>query len=310
MFKQQLLATLLLFATTAALKAQNGAPVRYKDLVFPNVEKTADLSYGPGETKDEKKAHLFDLYQPKGDKATARPLIIWMHGGGFKYGSKNAKGVEIWSETFAQRGYVCVSINYTLSKHYPFLHVDEFLRSSYYAVQDARQAVAFFKKNYKEYNIDPDKIILGGNSAGGMIALQTAYSSNVELAKLAALPDSVAFSKQTEVTKVAGVISYWGAIYNLDWLKNARVPIVCVHGSEDRLVPLTHKDNPLYGSLSIHQKADELKIPNSFKLFKGYSHELQSHFNPIFGVSKKTKGRWLEAGQYTADFLYTAAINK
>lgn len=304
MFKQPLLSALLLFATLT-LRAQSASSIRYKDLVFPNVIKTTNLTYSPGDTKKEKKAHLFDLYQPSGDTATARPLIIWMHGGGFKFGSKNAAGVELWSETFAKRGYVCVSINYTLSKHYPFLHFDELLRSCYYAVQDARSAVAFFKKNYKEYNIDPDKIILGGNSAGGMIALQTAYSTNAQLAKLAALPDSVASSTQTEPTKVAGVISYWGAIFNLNWLKNAQVPIVCVHGSKDGLVPLTNKGTTLYGSLDIHQKADTLKIPNGFKLFEGYSHELQKNFNPVFGAGKKTKERWLEAGQYTADFLYT-----
>ncbi len=303
MFKQPLLSALLLLATLT-LRAQSASSVRYKDLVFQNIIKTTNLTYSPADTEKEKKAHLFDLYQPKGDTATARPLIIWMHGGGFKFGSKNAAGVELWSETFAKRGYVCVSINYTLSKHYPFLHFDELLRSCYYAVQDARSAVAFFKKNYKEYNIDPDKIILGGNSAGGMIALQTAYSTNAQLAKLAALPDSVASSNQSEPTKVAGVISYWGAIFNLNWLKNAQVPIICVHGSKDGLVPLTNKGTTLYGSLAIHEKADTLKIPNGFRLFEGYSHELQKHFNPVFGAGKKTKERWLEAGQYTADFLY------
>ncbi|WP_374951555.1 alpha/beta hydrolase [Mucilaginibacter sp.] len=309
MLKQQFLFAASLLISVTSL-AQGGGSVRYKDLVFPNVVKTADQTYSPGDTKEAKKAHLFDLYQPKGDNATARPLIIWMHGGGFKYGSKNAKGVELWSETFAQRGYVCVSINYTLSKHYPFLHFDELLRSTYYAVQDARKAIAFFKTHAKEYNIDPDRIILGGNSAGGMIALQTAYSTNAELAKIAALPDSVAGTKQTEFTKVAGVINYWGSIYDLNWLKNARIPIVCVHGSKDGIVPLTHKDAPLYGSVSIHEKADDLKIPNDFKLFEGYSHELQKHFNPIFGVSGGTKDRWRQAGQFTADFLYKAVLSK
>ena len=307
MFKHQFILALFL-ATTFGAAAQIKKPVRYKDFVFDNVSKTTDISYSPGDDKEHKKSHLFDLYQPEGDKSLSRPLIIWMHGGGFKFGSKDAAGIKLWSETFAKRGYVCVGLNYTLSKHYPFLHFDELLRSTYYAVQDARTAVAYFKKNAKRYNIDPDKIILGGNSAGGMIALQAAYSSNAELATMAALPDSIPGTKLTAIPKVAGVISYWGGIFNLEWLKNAHVPIVCVHGSKDGIVPLTHKEAPLYGSLSIHEKADDLKIPNDLKVFEGYSHELQKHFNPVFGVGKATKARWLEAGQFTADFLYAHVI--
>jgi acetyl esterase/lipase len=159
-------------------------------LFLKDIRLTKDLTYSPGDPKDTKKAHLFDLYQPAVDSAVRRPLILWMHGGGFKFGSKDAAGIKLWSQTFARRGYVCVAINYTLSKHYPIFNFDELLRSAYIAVQDARAAVAFFKKNYKEYNIDPDKIILAGNSAGGMMALQTAYTNNVELAKLTAVPDA------------------------------------------------------------------------------------------------------------------------
>jgi acetyl esterase/lipase len=67
---------------------------RYKDIVFSDISIEEDLSYNPGAAKDAKKAYLFDLYQPKSDDAKGRPLIIWMHGGGFKYGSKTAKGVK------------------------------------------------------------------------------------------------------------------------------------------------------------------------------------------------------------------------
>jgi len=289
--------------------AQTAKPVKYKDLVYPNIITTKDLSYKPEDSSKEKKVHQFDLYQPAGDQTTGRPLIIWMHGGGFKFGSKNAKGIELWSETFAKRGYVCAAINYSLSKHNPIFHFDELLKGAYYAVQDAHAAVAYFKKNYKQYHIDPDKIILAGNSAGGMIALQAAYCSNAQLAKFADLPDTVPGARITTIPKVAAVVNYWGAIFDLNWLKNNHVPIVTVHGSKDGIVPLTHKDAPLYGSLAIHEKADALNIPNGFKLFDGYSHELQKHFNPIFGVSGKTKNRWLEAGQYTANFLYNSVIN-
>jgi len=278
---------------------------RYKDLVFAQTTIDADQTYKPNAPKDEKKAYLFDLYQPKDDNALHRPLIIWMHGGGFKFGSKSAKGVQLWSQTFAQRGYVCADINYRLSKKNPLFHFGELLKSSYYAVQDAKLAVEYFKRNAARYHIDPDRIILAGNSAGGIIALQAAYSSNAELAKMAQLPaDSAAVNFPDERVKVAAVINLWGAIYNLDWLKNARVPIVTALGSNDGLIAPTHKSAPLYGGEDIHDKATALGITNDLKIFYGYSHELQKHFNPFFSGGKATQQRWLQAGQFAADFLY------
>src|SRR5476651_1964840 len=95
-FKQQLI--ILLLGSTSSAFSQNVKPVRYKDFVFTDVTITKNQSYASGHTKKEKKAHLFDLYQPANDNATARPLIIWMHGGGFIFGTKEDNGMKIWSE--------------------------------------------------------------------------------------------------------------------------------------------------------------------------------------------------------------------
>ncbi|HEY4197058.1 MAG TPA: alpha/beta hydrolase [Mucilaginibacter sp.] len=303
MFKRQITFIFLFFTALSAL-AQTGKCFRYKDIIFSDVSINKDLSYNPNVPKDEQESYGFDLFQPKGDTVHARPLIIWMHGDGFKFGSKKAKGIQLWSKTFAQRGYVCAAINYRLSKKNTIFHFDELLKASYFAVQDAKTAVEYFKKHAKEYHIDPDKIILAGNSAGGIVALQAAYSSNADLARFTKLPDTVEGAKTREIFKIAGVINFWGAIFDLDWLKNAHVPIVNVLGSKDSVVPPTHKSAPLYGGVDIHAKADALRIPNQLKIFDGYSHELQKHFNPIFPVSNVTHQRWLEAGQYAADFLY------
>lgn len=288
----------ILFLTAMIAGAQ---PIKYKDPVFESVKKTEDLSYDQsGDAKN--KVHLFDLFQPAGDENTNRPLIIWMHGGGFKFGSKNDKNIQLWSRTFAQRGYVCAAINYTHSKKLPFLHFDELKRACYYAILDAKQAVAYFRQHAAEYHIDPDKIILAGNSAGGMIALQAAYSTNAELAKFAGITDE--HSQDRNLIKVSAVINFWGGIFNRDWLKNARVPLVNVYGSTDNIVPPTHKDAPLYGGEDIRRKSNELHIPNKLKVFEGYSHELRKHFDPITPAGRGTRTRWREAGQFAADFLY------
>ena len=303
MFKHPLLIIGILCITLYA-NAQTTKCYRYKDIVFSDLTIEKDLSYAPNASPDEKKSFLFDLFQPSEDHSAPRPLIIWMHGGGFKFGSKDAKGIQLWSKTFAQRGYVCAAINYRLSKKNPLFHFDELQKSCYYAVQDAKEAVAYFKHHHIEYNIDTNKIILAGNSAGSMIALQAAYSTDAGLAKMAGITSTA--KKQHGVLKVAAVINFWGGIFDLDWLKNARVPIVSVLGGKDKIVPPTHKSAPLYGGLDIHHKADDLAIPNELKVFDGYSHELEKHFNPFFSGGKATQKRWLEAGQFAADFLYNS----
>ena len=301
MFKHSILPVVILCITLNA-KAQSAKLYRYKDLVFSDVTIDRDLSYASNDSSKEKKFRLFDLYQPAGDHLTKWPLIIWMHGGGFKFGTKEAKDIRLWCKSFAQRGYVCAAINYRLSKKDPLFNFNELQKSCFYAVQDAKMAVAYFKLHQSEYNIDPDKIILAGNSAGGLIALQAAYSTDAELAKMAGITDTVAM--QRGIFKVAGVINFWGAIFDLNWLKNTRVPIVSVLGSKDGVVPPTHKSAPLFGGTDIHKQADALHIPNDLKVFDGYSHELQRHFNPFFSAGKATQKRWLEAGQFAADFLY------
>jgi len=280
---------------------------RYKDIIFSDVTIDKDISYNNTATDKEKKAYLFDLFQPLNDSETSRPLIIWMHGGGFKYGSKSAKNIQLWCRTFAQRGYVCVALNYRLSKKNTIFNFDKFLGASYDAVQDLKLAVTYFKKNASFYHINPDEIILAGNSAGGIIALQAVYSSDEELATLAKVPRNSVKIDNTPV-KVAAIINFWGAIYNLEWLRNEHVPIVSALGSEDNIVPPTHKSAPLFGGKDIHERADELGIPNDLAVFKGYSHELQKHFNPFFSGGKGTHGRWLQAGQFAADFLFKTII--
>jgi predicted esterase len=309
MYKQSLtLLTTLFWALI--LKAQSPAAHQYKDHVFPNVEVKQDLSYNPNALQADKKAYLFDLYEPKDDHSTTRPLVIWMHGGGFKYGSKTAKGIKIWSKDFAQRGYVCAAINYRLSKNNPVFHFDELQKSCYYAVQDVKTALAYFRMHHAEYNIDTNKIILAGNSAGGIIALQAAYSSNAELSRRTGVVDSTALLKPDDKVKIAGIINFWGGILDTRWLKNARVPIVSAYGSHDHILNPVKIDTGMYGSITIHEKANALHIPNKVKVFKGFGHELQRHFNPFFGAGKPTQKRWLEAAQFAADFYYDLLFKK
>ena len=297
-----LLAFYFLMVSACAGQAK---PVRYRDTVFSTITVERDLAYrSPLPAGKAGKAYRFDLYEPGDDPATARPLIIWMHGGGFKFGSRKASGTRFWCTGFARRGYLCASIDYRMTVKKTLTSFPALVKGCAIAVEDAREAVAYFKAHYKTWNIDTDRIILGGNSAGGIIALQAAYSKPADLSKLAGdtaqpIPDKPG--------GVAAVINFWGAMFETSWLNNARVPIVSVHGSNDHIVHAGRKGEHFFGSLSIHAKADSLSIPNRIKIYDGYSHELQKHFNPFF-TGRPARRRWQEAGQFAAEFLYEELI--
>ncbi len=284
--------------------AQHTTAVRYRDQVFPSLFIQRNIVYQPHITNGRKERYYkLDLYQPLGDTIPKRPLIIWIHGGGFKFGTKRSAGTPLWSKTFAQRGYVCAAVNYRLSKKHPLARFSDLLAGCYDAVEDVQQAIAFFKQHSQQYRIDTNRIILAGNSAGAMVAIQSVYSSCYDLAHLAKLSDTLTASQRCNVAGVKAVVNCWGAIFDTTWLQHTRIPIVSIHGEKDKIVPYDRTLVPLYGSLAIHRQADSLHIPNQLKSYPGYGHELHKHFIP-FWVGHKTKKRWLESGQFIADFLY------
>jgi predicted esterase len=288
--------------------SQPAKPSRYKDYIYTNIAVQKNITYTsiiPDEAAE--KRYRFDLYQAKADSSSSRPLIIWMHGGGFKFGSKNQKSIRIWSRSFAKRGYVCAAINYRLSKKNPLKNFDALVKGCFDAVQDLAQAIEFFKAQRDQYRIDTTKIILAGNSAGAIIALQAAYNSHAELAAITNNKDSTTFSQR--IPTIVAVINFWGAIFDTSWLQNANVPIVSVHGRKDRVVPYKSNGSSLYGSYIIHQKADSLNIPNSLKTYESVGHELQKHFKPILRTGA-TKRRWIEAANFSADFLYNQVLKR
>ncbi|HEV3326077.1 MAG TPA: alpha/beta hydrolase [Puia sp.] len=294
----------IVFFLALPVRSQMKPAIRYKDDVFPAISVQKDLSYVANLSPGSKgRSHLFDWYEPKQDSAPLRPLIIWMHGGGFKFGSKGMEAMRLWSTAFARRGYVCAAINYQLGRKDLRFQFEELVKGCYEAVQDARQAIDFFKNNAARLRIDTNRIILAGNSAGGMMALQIAYGNDAGMLHLIGSADSAQASHLIDPGDIAAVVNFWGGIFQPVWLQDARVPIVSVHGKKDPIMPYDHKGFPLYGSGAIHRVADSLHIPNSLKTYDGYSHELQRQFNPLIH-SRATKKRWVEAGQFAADFLY------
>jgi len=305
MFKLLLPALIITIICGDAGAQQTEQPVKFKDFVFATVQVQKNLLYRTDSGISQKYSR-FDFYEPAGDSTAFRPLIIWLHGGGFKFGKKKSGGLPLWGKEFARRGYVCAAINYRLSKKHPLKNYRDLIEGCAEAVEDVQKAIRYFKAHSRQFRVDTSRIILGGNSAGGMIALQAVYSSAAAMARLLHKGDSTSAAAQVHNPEnVAGIINYWGALFDLSWLQHATVPIVSVHGKKDRVVFYNSGKTGMYGALAIHQAADSLHIPNTFKIYDDYAHELQKHFNPLF-AGRAAKKRWAEAGAFAAAFLYEA----
>src|SRR6516165_6453990 len=89
------------------------APLRYRDPIFSSVDVTSNVTYGSAVNLSGQTVTLqLDMYQPTGDTVTARPAIVWVHGGSFTSGSKTSPELVDEANTFAKAGFVNVSINY------------------------------------------------------------------------------------------------------------------------------------------------------------------------------------------------------
>jgi acetyl esterase/lipase len=159
------------------------AGLRYRDEIFPNVTIINDLQYGSAPDLQERAVALkLDLYEPAGDTVIKRPAVIWVHGGGYSRGDKGAGPSVILATEFAKLGYVAVSINYRLLAP---SRCDAgggiapaCATAAVEAVHDAQAAVRWLRAHASEYGIDPDRIGIGGESAGGITATGVGVSAD------------------------------------------------------------------------------------------------------------------------------------
>ena len=133
---------------------------------FPNgVTGLADVTYSviPGF-----RPLVLDLYQPSGD--TPKPLILFIHGGGWVGGNTRHSGAlenfPLAIADLAAEGFVVASVEYRLSSEAPFPA----------ALQDVRAALRYLKENAGKYRIARDKVAVWGGSAGGQLAALAAAS--------------------------------------------------------------------------------------------------------------------------------------
>jgi arylformamidase len=97
-----------------------------------------------------------DVYAPA--NATRRPIIFWIHGGGWVTGDKS--GVKAKPAAFVERDFVFVAINYRFVPNVTIKQI----------TQDVAKALLWVQRNAAQYGGDPDSIFVMGHSAGAQLA--------------------------------------------------------------------------------------------------------------------------------------------
>ncbi len=125
-----------------------------------------DVEYRQGNPKWK-----LDLYlppTPEGGAGRRRPAIVFVHGGGWRGGDKGAGMFRTLPEAYAKLGYVCISVNYRLTREAPFPA----------CIEDCKCAVRWLRAHATQYEVDPQRIGGFGNSAGAHLVALLALARN------------------------------------------------------------------------------------------------------------------------------------
>lgn len=262
-------------AILAAIGAGQIKLIDGKSLVVPaNVEERLGIEYGQGGGHPL----LLDLYVPKG-RTKAGPAILFIHGGAWKTGKRG--DMKYYCIKFAEKGYVTATVTYRLTQEAPFPA----------AVEDVKCAVRWLRANAAAYQVDPDRIAVSGNSAGGHLAMMIGYSDDSSLEGAGGNPGVssrvcavVDFYGPTDLTtdyarKQKLVTDFLGGktfedspkIFKqaspLCHLTKDDPPTLIFQGTIDHLVPVAQSD-------ALAEKLKELGIDYVYERYEGWPHAM------------------------------------
>ena len=232
---------------------------------------------------DDHASQCVDVYLTKSDKPT--PAMIYIHGGGWRAGSKN--NIPGWLKTFVADGQLSV-----ISVEYRFTDVATHPAQVNYCLR----AIQFVRHNAGEWNIDTQRLGVTGGSAGGHLSAYVALHDDVADAKSgdpvqrhsSRVACAVSFAGPTDWTLLSSIehrhpayrqlIGYEPGtpaadlasklvkdVSPISFASKDDPPIMQVHGDKDDIVPIQHASN-------LHQKLKTLGVESELVVVPGGNH--------------------------------------
>ncbi|MGL5876011.1 MAG: alpha/beta hydrolase fold domain-containing protein [Xenococcaceae cyanobacterium] len=231
----------------------------------------ANITYAIASDRELK----LDLYERKTNKPN--PTVLFIHGGGWSDGSKEEVRQDLLP--YLQIGFSAVNIEYRLAQ----------IAKAPAALEDCLCALSWIAKNGDRYNLDPQKIVAIGQSAGGHLALlASTISPEVKLTppcqqdsqfNVAAIVNWFGISdlkSLIEESNSRDIALFWlgkgrerdllaSQLSPIDHIRQDTPPILSIHGDADPIVPYSQ-------SLRLHQVLDRAHVPNQLITVPGGKH--------------------------------------
>lgn len=218
---------------------------------------------------------MMDIYMGKGEERQEE-TIIYVFGGAFKTGSRDSKISRGYCEAMQERGFTTIAIDYRLGMKDFCGNKVQFIsainEAISMAVEDLSMAVAFLIEKGDNWDINPDKIIITGNSAGAVTVLQTDYNHANGLKESSVLPEDFRF---------AGVMAFAGGIYSRDgkvkYTKHEPAPTMMWHGTIDQIVKygkIEFGKIGFYGSYELVKRFEKFNFPYWLRRVVGAGHDV------------------------------------
>lgn len=273
MFRRNwIVAILSAILTAGAARGQLSEPAAWAANVANEYRVLPNITYLTANNWDAK----LDLYLPR-EVSGPNPTLIYIHGGGWTGGSKEASAFTFLP--YLESGWTVVNVEYRLAR----------VSLAPAAVEDCMCALRWVLHNAKEYNFDTNKLVVTGNSAGGHLALTTGM-----------IPASAGLDRQCpgpEQLKVSAIVNWYGITdvedlldgpnmktYAVTWLSSMenrreiarRVspiyyvraglpPVISIQGDADPTVPYQH-------NVRLHEALQKAGVPNQLVTIPGGHH--------------------------------------